>query len=117
MGCATVICGWGCLNRKLPGLFWRYGDGHADIERTLRFVDGRVFRYQEFCAKTRCKQNKSKADLARSQGLQPPHTAPLLQRGSGTFAVFAAASVDLIALLQLARDHAGHRARLPNLPT
>jgi len=60
---------WGCRNRKDPGLLLRYGDGHEDIERTLRFFsrDGKVLRYREFCAKTRCKGNRG--------GLQTSMTA------------------------------------------
>jgi len=50
---------WGCRIRKTPKLSLRYGDGHEDIERTVRYfdLDGAVLRYREFCAKTRCKIN------------------------------------------------------------
>lgn len=60
---------WGCLVRKTPALELRHGDGHEDIERTLRYldVDGQVFRYREFCAKTRCKTNKGGLQSSMSQ--------------------------------------------------
>lgn len=50
---------WGCRIRKNPQLLLCHGDGHEDIERTVRYLDldGAVFRYREFCAKTRCKSN------------------------------------------------------------
>ena len=46
---------WGCIVRHLPELELRHGDGHEDVERTVRFyqLDGVVLRYREFCAKTR----------------------------------------------------------------
>lgn len=51
---------WGCLIQKDPKLLLRYGDGHEDVERTVRYFqrDGAVLRYREFCAKTRCKTNR-----------------------------------------------------------
>jgi len=60
---------WGCLVRKAPELCLRHGDGHEDIERTLRYLDadGQVFRYREFCAKTRCKTNKGGLQSSMSQ--------------------------------------------------
>lgn len=38
---------WGCLNRWQPELRLRYGDGHEDVERSVRFFncDGAVLRY------------------------------------------------------------------------
>merc|ERR1712232_241014 len=50
---------WGCRIRKIPDLELCYGDGHEDIERTVRYLhlDNAVFRYRGFCAKTRCKTN------------------------------------------------------------
>jgi len=50
---------WGCRNRKNPKLLLRCGDGHEDVERTVRYfdMDEKVLRYREFCAKTRCKTN------------------------------------------------------------
>lgn len=58
----TGLCNgffWGCLNRKTPELRLLSGDGHEDVERTCRYVqkDGAVFRYREFCAKTKCQSN------------------------------------------------------------
>merc|ERR1719329_437476 len=39
--------------------FLQFGDGHEDVERTLRFYqeDGAVLRYRQFGAKTSCKRN------------------------------------------------------------
>eukprot|EP00435_Cladocopium_sp_Y103_P044363 s2176_g12.t1 len=50
---------WGCLNRHLPELRLRLGDGHEDVERSVRFYqrDGALLRYRFMCAKTRCKTN------------------------------------------------------------
>eukprot|EP00438_Fugacium_kawagutii_P017874 Skav216094 [mRNA] locus=scaffold2042:219698:224820:- [translate_table: standard] len=50
---------WGCLNRHLPELRLRFGDGHEDVERSVRHFqrDGAVLRYRFLCAKTRCKKN------------------------------------------------------------
>ncbi|CAK0791467.1 unnamed protein product [Prorocentrum cordatum] len=58
----TGLCNgffWGCLNRRSTDLRLMFGDGHEDVERTCRYVqkDGAVFRYREFCAKTRCQSN------------------------------------------------------------
>lgn len=50
---------WGCLNRHLPELQLRLGDGHEDVERSVRFYqrDKALLRYRFLCAKTRCKTN------------------------------------------------------------
>eukprot|EP00440_Ansanella_granifera_P020696 gb/GFBE01022469.1/.p1 GENE.gb/GFBE01022469.1/~~gb/GFBE01022469.1/.p1 ORF type:complete len:518 (+),score=88.59 gb/GFBE01022469.1/:1-1554(+) len=50
---------WGCLNRHSEDLILQFGDGHEDVERTVRYYqkDGAVLRYRFFCAKTRCKTN------------------------------------------------------------
>jgi len=60
---------WGCRNRRHEDLLLRYGDGHEDAERTLRYFarDGAVLRYQSICARTRCHGN--------SGGLQASMTA------------------------------------------
>merc|ERR1719356_2010935 len=61
---------WGCRLRKTPALTLRYGDGHEDVERTLRYIhlDGFVFRYREFCAKTHCKTNSGGLQKSMSPG-------------------------------------------------
>lgn len=72
---------WGCLNRKLKQLELQHGDGHEDVERTVRYFshDGLVLRYREFCAKTRCKSNagglqssmsKDERETAEKQGVK-----------------------------------------------
>lgn len=48
---------WGCLIRHSEDLVLRFGDGHEDVERTVRHFqkDQAVLRYRFLCAKTRCK--------------------------------------------------------------
>lgn len=51
---------WGCIVRHDSRLRLQHGDGHEDVERTVRYfdLDGVVIRFREFCAKTRCKTNE-----------------------------------------------------------
>eukprot|EP00434_Breviolum_minutum_P038582 symbB.v1.2.034232.t1/scaffold4386.1/size40349/2 len=60
---------WGCLNRWQPELRLRYGDGHEDVERSVRFFncDGAVLRYCFLCVKTRCKTNSGGLQSLLSQ--------------------------------------------------
>jgi len=60
---------WGCLNRRQPELRLRYGDGHEDVERSVRFFncDGAVLRYCFLCVKTRCKTNSGGLQSLLSQ--------------------------------------------------
>merc|ERR1712187_126464 len=64
---------WGCRVRHNPELLLRYGDGHEDIERTVRYfnLDGVVLRYRGICAKTRCKRNRGglQASMTSSERL------------------------------------------------
>ncbi|CAE6972893.1 ppsA [Symbiodinium sp. CCMP2592] len=50
---------WGCLNRHDEDLTLKYGDGHEDVERSVRYFqkDGAVLRYSFICATSRCKLN------------------------------------------------------------
>merc|ERR1712061_597065 len=62
LSCRNGLCNgffWGCRIRKSTELELKYGDGHEDVERSLRHfrMDGVVLRYREFCAKTRCQTN------------------------------------------------------------
>ena len=51
---------WGCFIRHAPQLYLQYGDGHEDVERSVRFYDfdGVVIRFRAYCARTRCKRNR-----------------------------------------------------------
>jgi len=63
---------WGCIVRKKPSLELRHGDGHEDVERTVRYLDsdGAVLRYREFCAKTRCKTNRGGLQASLSKQMR-----------------------------------------------
>jgi len=62
---------WGCLNRHSEDLLLKFGDGHEDVERSVRYFqkDGVVLRYRFLCAKTKCKSNRGglQASMTASQ--------------------------------------------------
>eukprot|EP00746_Dinoflagellata_sp_MGD_P001205 gnl/MRDRNA2_/MRDRNA2_102244_c0_seq1.p1 gnl/MRDRNA2_/MRDRNA2_102244_c0~~gnl/MRDRNA2_/MRDRNA2_102244_c0_seq1.p1 ORF type:complete len:484 (-),score=67.95 gnl/MRDRNA2_/MRDRNA2_102244_c0_seq1:187-1638(-) len=64
---------WGCRNRHDVALHLKYGDGHEDVERSVRFfhMDGVLVRYREFCAKTKC---FFKSKVGNAGGLQSSMT-------------------------------------------
>eukprot|EP00929_Paragymnodinium_shiwhaense_P037808 TRINITY_DN20078_c0_g2_i1.p1 TRINITY_DN20078_c0_g2~~TRINITY_DN20078_c0_g2_i1.p1 ORF type:complete len:412 (+),score=124.64 TRINITY_DN20078_c0_g2_i1:80-1315(+) len=51
---------WGCIIRHDASLELRHGDGHEDVERSVRHYaqDGVVLRFREFCVKTKCGTNR-----------------------------------------------------------
>ncbi|CAE7441170.1 ppsA [Symbiodinium natans] len=61
---------WGCLNRHSEDLMLKHGDGHEDVERSVRYFDkdGVVVRFSFVCARSKCKLNAGGLQASMTPG-------------------------------------------------